>query len=199
MSDNNIIQNYKMKLLEDLSCEVLISEEEKRSITDLAIFKTFPKGTILLKEGDYTNETYHVISGCIRSYMLIDGSDITTEFYTEFESFSPTCAVNNTPSNCFASSLEDTLVIVSTPEMEDELLSKIPALESLCRKSTERLIARQQQSFERFRSLTPEQRYLHLIETRPDLLQRVPQYHLASFLGIRPESLSRIRKRLAQK
>lgn len=56
-----------------------------------------------------------------------------------------------------------------------------------------------QERFADFMISTPEERYLSLIEQRPNLLTRIPQYHLASFLGIKPESLSRIRKRLAQK
>lgn len=50
-----------------------------------------------------------------------------------------------------------------------------------------------------FITLNPEQRYLQLLEKRPDLINRVPQYHLASYLGIKPETLSRIRKRIYHK
>jgi hypothetical protein len=56
----------------------------------------------------------------------------------------------------------------------------------------------QQEALAKFITSSPEARYKNLLETRPDLIQRVPQYHLASYLGVKPESLSRIRKRIAQ-
>lgn len=58
---------------------------------------------------------------------------------------------------------------------------------------------KQMQHLATYITMTPEERYLHLQQTRPELVQRVPQYQLASYLGIQPESLSRIRKRLAVK
>lgn len=60
----------------------------------------------------------------------------------------------------------------------------------------EQQLSEQQTSFDKYMHSSPEQRYVHLMETRADLIQRVPQYQLASYLGIKPESLSRIRKRL---
>lgn len=182
-----------------LAENLLLSESEKTLITELFTFKTYPKGTILFQEGDKTTESYLVIKGCIRSYLFVDGQDITTEFYTELDSYAPPSTINQCTSNCFAACLEETVSVVSTPEQENELFLHHPSLESLCRKFTEKLMARQQLSFQQFRMLTPEQRYLNLLKTRPGLIQRVPQYHLASYLGIRPESLSRIRKRLASK
>lgn len=81
--------------------------------------------------------------------------------------------------------------------MERITFEKFPRFETLCRLLSEQLLAGNQAQFDAFRTSTPEQRYLHLMRTRPDLLQRVPQYQLASYLGIQPQSLSRIRKRLA--
>ena len=63
----------------------------------------------------------------------------------------------------------------------------------------EKIFAEQQEIAASYFTNTPKQRYLKLLETRPDLLQRIPQYQLASYLGVKPESLSRIRKRIAIK
>ena len=65
--------------------------------------------------------------------------------------------------------------------------------------SMENDFGKQQEALDKFITSSPEERYKNLLETRPDLLQRVPQYHLASYLGVKPESLSRIRKRLTKK
>jgi len=69
----------------------------------------------------------------------------------------------------------------------------------MCRVLSEELLVKQQLDFDTFKTSSPEQRYLKLLETRPDLIQRVPQYQLASFLGIQPQSLSRLRARVLKK
>ena len=69
----------------------------------------------------------------------------------------------------------------------------------MCRKLSEELLAKKQIDFDAFRTSSPEQRYLNLMEKRPDLIQRVPQHQLASFLGMKPQSLSRIRARIVEK
>ena len=72
-----------------------------------------------------------------------------------------------------------------------------PRFETISRAVIEDYFSKQKNILTAFLTDTPEQRYLKLIQTRPDLFQRVPQYHIASYIGIKPESLSRIRKKLA--
>jgi DNA-binding MarR family transcriptional regulator len=83
--------------------------------------------------------------------------------------------------------------------MEVEIFNKFPKFESLCRILSEELLAKQQFNFDEFKTSSPEQRYLSLLEKRPDLIQRVPQHQLASYLGIKPQSLSRLRARILEK
>lgn len=173
-------------------------EEEKKAILDLDIFKTYKKGTILLKEGQLSYDGYFVIKGCIRCYYVIDGEEKTTAFYTESQSLSPLCIVNNKPSEYYVSCVEDSIITVANPEMEKNIFKKFPRFETLCRVLSEELLAKNQASFDDFKTSTPEQRYLNLLKTRPDLLQRVPQYQIASYLGMTPQSLSRIRKRIVK-
>ena len=82
--------------------------------------------------------------------------------------------------------------------MERMIFQKFPRFEKLCRILSEELLAKNESEFDDFKISSPEMRYLNLLETRPDLLQRVPQYQLASFLGITPPSLSRMRARLVE-
>jgi CRP-like cAMP-binding protein len=173
-----------------------LSVEEKEAIIELDIFRNYKKGTVLLKEGQYSKVGYFVIKGCIRSYYVIDGEEKTTAFYTELDSFSPLCVVNNKPSEYYVACVEDSILTVANPEMEKIIFEKFPRFETLCRILSEELLAKSQASFDDFKTSSPEQRYLKLLETRPDLLQRVPQHQLASYLGMKPQSLSRIRKRL---
>lgn len=175
-----------------------LTDEEKKAITDLAIFKNFKKGTILLKEGEISGNYYFVIKGCIRSYYSIDGEEKTTAFYTESESLAPQSSTTLTPSENYVACVEDCILAVANADMEKEIFEKFPRFETLCRLLTEDLLAKSQASFDGFKTTNPEQRYLHLLETRSTLLQRVPQQQLASYLGITRESFSRIRKRLQE-
>jgi len=95
--------------------------------------------------------------------------------------------------------VEDTILIISTPDMEAEMFSKFPKFETLCRILAEEILAKQQMNFDEFKTSSPEQRYLNLLQKRPDLIQRVPQHQLASYLGIKPQSLSRLRARIQEK
>lgn len=185
------------KLFDFIEKYMVLTEEEKQVITDLAIFKKFKKGTVLLREGECSTDNYFVLEGCIRSYYIIDGEEKTNAFYTESETFAPLCSVSRKPSEYYVACVEDSLLSVANSDMEVEIFEKFPRFETLCRVLSEELLAKNQTSFDEFKNSTPEQRYLSLLKTRPDLVKRVPQHQLASYLGITRESLSRIRKRLA--
>ena len=182
-----------------LSKYIPLTEEEQNAILSLDIFHSIKKGTALLKEGQKTQENYFVLKGCIRKYYVIDGEEKTTAFYTEMEGLTPHCATNNQHSEYFISCVEDSIILIATPEMEPVLFNKFPKFESLCRALSEDLLAKQQINFDEFKISSPEQRYLNLLQKRPDLIQRVPQHQLASYLGIKPQSLSRLRARIMEK
>ena len=187
------------KLLFDyLSQYITLSDEEKKALLDLDIFKQFKKGTILLKEGEISNSGYFVLKGCIRSYYVVDGNEKSTAFYIEAESLDPPCILSGRPSEFFVSCVEKSILIVHNKEMEKIIFQKFPKFESLCRILTEKLLAKNKAEFDDFKISSPEQRYLNLLRTRPDLLQRIPQYQLASFLGITAQSLSRMRNRIVK-
>jgi hypothetical protein len=107
--------------------------------------------------------------------------------------------MNGKPSEYYISGVENSIIMVSNTEMEARIFEKFPRFETLCRILSEQLLAKSQARFDEFKISSPEQRYLHLLKTKPDLLQRVPQYQLASFLGITPQSLSRLRARIVKK
>jgi DNA-binding MarR family transcriptional regulator len=80
-----------------------------------------------------------------------------------------------------------------------EINTKFPKFQVMCGVLSEELLAKQQINFDEFKTSSPEQRYLNLLQKRPDLIQRVPQHQLASYLGIKPQSLSRLRARIIEK
>ncbi len=176
-----------------------LTEEEKKAIVDLNIIRSFKKGTVLVKEGDIIKGGFLVIKGCLHSYCIVEGEEKTIDFYTETKPIAVVTGGDDSRATHFISCVEDSIVTVGTPEMEKETVEKFPRFEKLCLIISEQLLENNLASFADFKNSTPEQRYLNLLKTRPDLLQRVPQNQIASFLGIKPQSLSRIRKRLAQK
>ena len=186
-------------ILNYLSRYIPVGPELEEEIRSIPFLRSFPKGTLLLKEGGYSNECYFIIKGCIRCFYIKEGEERTTEFYTEEEVVTPSAYGTGVPSGYYIECLEDTLVGLGSPELESKIYQKFPQLESLNRALAEAALARQRDAFAEFKMAGPEERYLHLLQNRPDLLQRVPQYQLASYLGITPESLSRIRKRTRKK
>jgi len=184
------------EIIKYLSKYIPITKELENELIKIAFIQHYRKGTILLREGDFTNNCYFVIKGCIRSYYIKDGEEKTTEFYTEEQAITPTNYGKKIPSEYFLECLEDTIVAVGNPELETEMYQKFPVLESLNRTLAEIIIAKQMEEFAEYKMASPEERYVNLLKNRPDLVQRAPQYQIASYLGIKPESLSRIRKRI---
>lgn len=186
-------------LFDFISKYVSLTEEERNAIISLDIFHPVEKGTTLLREGQKTKNSYFVLKGCIRIYYIIEGEEKTTAFYTEMEGLTPHCVKSDNPSEYYVSCMEDTILIISNADMEAEINGKFPKFETMCRILSEELLAKERIDFDRFKTSSPEQRYLNLLEKRPDLVQRVPQHQLASYLGIKPQSLSRLRARILEK
>lgn len=177
-----------------------LNEEETRAIIECIPVKEYKKGHVLLKEGQISTESYFNIKGCVRMYYLMDGDERTTAFYTEDDAIaSLNSYINKVPANHYLECVEDCTLAVLGFEKEKELYQRFPKFESLCRMSMEEDFGKQQEMLAKYITTSPEDRYLDLLKNRPELLQRVPQYHLASYLGVKPESLSRIRKRVSLK
>lgn len=187
----------KTKLLEFISKIPSLSEEEGKQIAENITVREYPKGTVLLKEGQKNTECYFVLKGCVRQYFFADGEEKTTSFFTEEQAVvSVTSYMGQTLSNHYLSCVEDSILIVGDFNAGVEMYQKFPKLESITRMMMEQDYGKIQDSLTSFITSSPEERYLNLLKTRPELLQRVPQHQIASYLGMKPESLSRIRKRI---
>ncbi|WP_416866496.1 MAG: Crp/Fnr family transcriptional regulator [Imperialibacter sp.] len=184
------------EIIKYLSRYMIVSKELEDAINASEFVKSYKKGTILLEEGEIANECYFIIKGCIRSYYVNDGNEITTDIFTEDQSVTPSAYGKKMPSDYYVECVEDTVAGVGTPELEIDFFQKFPQLESLSRSFADVIISKQQDTLAEFKMASPEERYLKMLKNRPDLLQRVPLHQIASFLGIKPESLSRIRKRI---
>jgi CRP-like cAMP-binding protein len=187
------------RILAFLAQFVSLGEAERQLILRLTRIEHYPKGTQLLAEGEVARETWLVVQGCVRVFRRVDGADRTLAFYTELHPAIPPTYGTNTPSPVAFECLEEVVASASTREEEARGFAENPAFESICRVMGDVLMARLQEAYIDVSTRTAEQRYLDLVARRPDLLQRLPQYHIASFLGIQPETLSRIRRRLSRR
>lgn len=186
-------------LVQILSQMTNISSEEEEGIKESFPIRDYSKGAYLLKENAIAKDAYFVIKGCIREFMLLDGEEKTTAFYTENQSaINFNSMANNSPSIKNFVCTEETRVAVINQEKEQALYARFPRFETFCRQGMEQMMGGEQEKMARFMTMSPEERYKQILEERPELLSRVPQYQLASYLGVKPESLSRIRKRMSQ-
>ncbi len=160
-----------------------------------------PKGTNLLFKGDYCKSVYKVIKGCLKSYVIDkSGKEHILHFAPEdwlisdMDSF-----FNQKPSRIFIDAIEDSEVsIISQPSSvninqlsHDDLVEQNKKLLNNVITSNKRL--------ENLLSATAEERYLDFIDTYPTLVQRLPLKLIASYLGMTPEYLSDVRRKLARK
>lgn len=188
------------ELVKYMSRFTKLSDEETQAMIDSYPVKTFEKGEILLKAGQIQKDAFLILQGCIRKYCLLHGEEKTTGFFTEeqvvvdFESMA-----NQAPTKHFLVCVEKSKIAIINFEKEEAYYKRFPRFEELSRAQMELMFGENQRMLSNYIISSPEQRYLDLIKQKPDLLQRIPQHQIASYLGIKPESLSRIRKRLAKK
>ena len=190
----------KDKLIQFLSTFPQLGKEEIEVIANTIPVVSFKKGDLLVSNGEVPAECYFVLKGIVRQYKIVDGEEKTTEFYTEKNgTVSSSHYTDQTPFEGYLKCSEDCLLIAGTMEIDKENYEKFPVLQAITRKMIESDLNDTKKKFSRFVTSSPKERYLNLMETQPDLLNRVPLHQIASYLGMTAESLSRIRKRITEK
>ncbi|WP_068505305.1 Crp/Fnr family transcriptional regulator [Paenibacillus kribbensis] len=175
-----------------------LNDEEQQAIAEKIPVEEYKKGTVLLRQGDVPTTCYFVLKGCVRQYSIDKtGKEVTSNFYTEEQAVSIfNRHQQNKPSAYTFTCLEDCTLVVGDLAAKKDMLDEYSQLESMIRKMVEENLGEVQDELASFIASTPEERYKALLRKRPHLVNRVPQHQLASYLGITPESLSRIKKRI---
>lgn len=191
-SDNSISK----EIFKDIS----FSKEELRIIVPTFFRETYKKGVTLIKAGDNIDKQYYISEGCLRSYYTdSQGREYTVQFairdwwmsdYTAF--FSTSKAILN------IEVIQNAVVYKISKADKEYLYNKIPKIESFFRKKLERAFAAFQKRIISELSLTASERYIDFVKSYPNIEKAVKNYHIASYLGITTESLSRIRKELSK-
>ena len=186
-------------LLKYMSDFTSLSEDEQREISESLQTDEYKKGKYLLRQGELSAiKCYFVLMGCVRQFFIDEsGKEVTSNFFTEEQAIP---IINEqTQGDLSKYSLvcvEDCILVVSYDHSEKTMFNKYPQLETMIRKMMEINLGELQEQFGEFINFSPKERYESILRKRPQLVDRVPQHHLASYLGITPESLSRIKKRI---
>lgn len=177
-----------------------LTPDEVETVVQNTLVREYKKGSILLREGAISKECYAVVRGCVREYYLKDGLEKTTAFFTEGQpvnSFSS--YTNQVPSRHFLECAEDCLLTVGNESLVEEMCQRIPRLQEFIMDEVQKEAGALQERMASFMTSSPEERFVDLMQNNPGLMNRVPQHQIASYLGVTPESLSRIKKRAYKK
>lgn len=188
--------------IEDYLSEIL--EMPKEAVTLCSNYyetKKIHKNEFLLREGEVCRETYFVEKGLLRMYSIDkNGKEHIIQFAPEKWLISDRSSLFfNEKSHYYIEAVDDTEVILMKNDFFNKLAESHPQSAEKNDLLLQKHIRNLQNRVNSLLSDTAEERYVNFIKMYPDLLQRVPQWMIASYLGITPESLSRVRKELARK
>ena len=184
-----------------LKTNTQLSETELVPLSELVIERTIKKGEIILQAGSICSHSFFVEEGLLRSYSIDrQGKEHVIQFAPENWIISDRSSVLfQEPSEFFIEAVENSKVVMFDEEFV-KMASEISAdYRAFNQKALNNHIRQQQKRINRLLSATAEERYLNFIQLYPNVTLRVPQWMIASYLGITPESLSRVRKELARK
>jgi CRP-like cAMP-binding protein len=183
-------------LLKNISSKVVLSESDMEKIVPFFKSKTIKKKKDLLRNGDVCKELEFVVSGALRCYSVDEKGiehvlQIALENYwiSDLQSF-----LTNNPSDLTIEAIEDTEVLLISSFDLDRIYLEVPLMERFFRKLFENAYINTLMRLNSSQSESADIRYKKLLSNHPNLLKRIPLLYIASYLGITPESLSRIRK-----
>ncbi|MFN6088730.1 MAG: Crp/Fnr family transcriptional regulator [Cyclobacteriaceae bacterium] len=188
------------ELRKNINSIISISDKDWAILKPMFAYKAIKKNEFFLLEGKHSNTVFYVIKGAFRVFTVVDGEERDWHFHFEgnwgsdYESF-----LTNRPSRFSIQAMEDAEILTLSRDSMHALYNTDAKFERIGR-----IIAEQLFLFARNRGMdfllqNPEDRYLKLIKEYPNIFNRVPLYHIASYLGIKGPSLSRIRRRLSEK
>ena len=184
-----------LSIIQELTRNATIDAAQLAEMEQFVVKKNIKKGEFLQHKGDFNNKNYFVIKGCLRSYAIDEkGKEHIFMFAPEGWIIGDVeASASNKPCELFIDAIEDTEI----ETFESGLFSRVQAIQkevfTVTNDKLMRRMAVLQQRIIMLMSFSALDRYRHFVETYPNIVQRVPQKMIASYLGITPEALSKIR------
>ncbi|MEM9544730.1 MAG: Crp/Fnr family transcriptional regulator [Bacteroidota bacterium] len=190
--------NYK-SFLDNINQKTQLTEDEEFILISKLKQRTYLKGQYIIQQDDIYRYQTFVVSGKVRTFYLDnDGNEHIVAFGIENWWVGDICSfTTQTPAEFNSQCLEKTEVIQIAFEDMEDLYREVPKLERYFRITIQKAYGNMSKRIVRNHSMPAKDRYLYFLETYPEIAQRVPQYMLASYLGITKEFLSRMRKKMA--
>ncbi len=188
------------KLIEEnISKNVHFTEEEVSQFKSFLVLKKLPKRHFLLKPGEICTFETFIVSGCIRKY-YVDPQGIEVTLMLAIEDWwvgDLDSTTNHRPTKIYLETIEPCTVLELSTAAKERLLVQIPKFERIFRIMLQNNVAKYQDRLITILSKSATEKYLDFMDTYPKFVNRIPQIYIASFIGISPEFLSKIRKKLA--
>jgi CRP/FNR family transcriptional regulator, anaerobic regulatory protein len=185
------------QIIESIKSFVSLTLQEEEAFKQVLQVKQYKKKEFLLQEGQVCDKVTFINSGCMRLFYTVEGVENTVQFffgdtwYTDYASFlTGQATIEN------MQALQNCEVIQFKKQDLLNLYEKFPIFDRVGRVMAENAYLSLSRLNQMLTNEEPELRYLNLLKQRPELVQQIPQHYIASYLGIKPESLSRIRKRI---
>ena len=188
-------------LINKIKNSIPLSQEAERYIYSIAKEKSVSKGAVLIREGQTVSKTFFVTHGSLRSFCTDkEGKEHTLQFAIKDWWISDFMAIyNNEPASLTVECISDSAVIEFNALKLNEIYLQFPEFEPFQRKNLERHVVSLHKRILNQLQLTALEKYNLFLEKYPNIEQHVPNYHIASYLGITQQSLSRVRSEKAKK
>jgi CRP-like cAMP-binding protein len=185
-------------LLKYMSHYITLTQEEENILVSKVLYKKYLKGQYIVQQGDVCKYSGFVVSGCTKTfYVDEEGQEHIVMFSIEdWWASDMGSFVTQTPADFNVQCIENTELIIFSHDTIEELYSEIPKLERFFRQIVEKGLAASQKRIVRSFSLSAKEQYVHFRNQYPKMEQRIPQYMIASYLGITKEFLSKIKSQL---
>ena len=185
-------------LLAYINKYITLTKDEEAYLDSKMVYRKYQKGQYLVQQGDVCKYECFVVSGCSKtSYIDEQGQEHIIMFSVEdWWTSDMGSFINQTPADFNIQFLENTELIAISHDIIEDLYSQIPKLERFFRQVVEKAYIASQKRIVRNLSMTAKDRYLYFKEQYPEIEQRIPQYMVASYLGITKEFLSKIKSQL---
>jgi CRP-like cAMP-binding protein len=188
------------RLRDYLARRATITDDQFAFMATVFLPKSLPAGEFLQRAGDVATHAAFVASGCLRSYVIdAKGKEHIVQFAPEeWWLADATSLMSGAPSQYFVDAVEDSELLVIDAPSHEQVVERVPGYAAGMRAGLQRHAAAKDQRIVTTMTTTAEERYQEFVRTYPSIVQRVPQWMVASYLGVSPETLSRVRKNLSR-